>query len=57
MLIAINDATITFASTLPVNTFSGNTAPNNNYGNCYKDSGAHNYYKYGCCATVTGSCS
>jgi len=41
-----SDATITFASTLPVNSFSGNTAPNNNYGNCYKYS-----------TTITGSCS
>ena len=40
-------ATITFASTLPVNSFSGNTAPTNNYGgNCYKSS-----------ATFIGSCS
>ena len=41
------NATITFASTLPVNSFSGNTASNNNYGNCYEYGGA----------TITGSCS
>jgi hypothetical protein len=36
--------TATFASTLPANSFSGNTAPHNNYGNCMN---------YG---TITGSC-
>jgi hypothetical protein len=40
-------ATITFASTLPVNSFLGNTAVLNNYGNCYKNTGA----------TFIGSCS
>ena len=40
-------ATITFASTPPTNSFSGNTASMNNYGNCYKGAGA----------TFIGSCS
>jgi len=40
-----SSGTATFASTLPANTFSGNTAPNNGYGNCRKSGG-----------TITGSC-
>jgi hypothetical protein len=39
--------TATFASTLPANSFSGNTASTNNYGNCAKYNAA----------TITGSCS
>jgi hypothetical protein len=34
VVFADNNAKITFASTHPTNSFSGNTAPNNNYGNC-----------------------
>ena len=52
-----NGATITFASTLPLNSFSGNMASNsnygtgvNNYGYCYKN---RDYYG----ATIIGSCS
>ena len=44
MLAVDRGGTATFASTLPANTFSGNTAPNNNYGNCYNS------------GTITGSC-
>jgi hypothetical protein len=40
-----SSGTATFASTHPANSFSGNTASNNNYGNCYKS------------GTITGSCS
>ena len=40
-----SSGTATFAPTLPANTFSGNTAPNNGYGNCRKSGG-----------TITGSC-
>ena len=41
----------TFASTLPANTFSGNTASSsNNYGNCYKSGGTTLTH-------ITGSCS
>jgi hypothetical protein len=42
----MNRGTATFASTLPANSFSGNTG-SNNYGNCYK---------YGT-GTITGNCS
>ena len=45
MLRVNSGGTATFASTLPANTFSGNTG-SNNYGNCYKSGG-----------TITGSCS
>ena len=45
MLYVGSSGTATFASTLPANTFSGNTASNSNHGgNCYKD------------GTITGSC-
>ena len=48
-MVTAYSSTITFASTLPVNTFSGNTAGRyNNYGNCY------NSYSS---TTITGSCS
>ena len=46
MLYVDGGGTATFASTLPANTFSGNTSGGNDYGNCYKGSG-----------TITGSCS
>ena len=46
MLYVGSSGTATFASTLPANTFSGNTAPNNNNGNCYKVNSG----------TITGSC-
>jgi len=46
VLYVYGGGTATFASTLPANSFSGNPAINNNYGNCYKNGG-----------TVTGSCS
>jgi len=40
-------STVTFASTLPANTFSGNSYnAASNYGNCYNAA-----------ATITGSCS
>jgi hypothetical protein len=44
----VGSGTATFASTLPANSFSGNTGSsgNNNYGNCYKSSSS----------TITGSC-
>jgi hypothetical protein len=45
VLFTNSGGTVTFASTLPANSFSGNTAGHNNYGNCM------NY------ATITGSCS
>ena len=44
MLWVNSGSTVTFASTLPANTFSGNTG-SNTVGNCYKYSG-----------TITGSC-
>ena len=46
-MLRANYATITFASTLPVNSFSGNTASYNSYGNCYNFNDA----------TFIGSCS
>jgi len=61
VVFADNNAKITFASTHPTNSFSGNTAPNNNYGNCdilppvhlmaafLKDKDNNNF--------ITGSCS
>ena len=46
MLFVDRGGTATFASTLPANTFSGNTVSKlNNYDNCYKYLG-----------TITGSC-
>jgi hypothetical protein len=46
VLLVLSSGTVTFASTLPSNSFSGNTGGANNYGNCYKDSG-----------NIIGSCS
>ena len=46
MLYVDGGGTATFASTLPANTFSGNTG-SNNVGNCYKWSDG----------TIIGSCS
>ena len=45
MLYVGSSGTATFASTLPANTFSGNTE-GYGYGNCLENSG-----------TITGSCS
>jgi hypothetical protein len=44
-VVFVSSGTATFASTPPANTFSGNTARINNYGNCYNQ------------ASITGSCS
>jgi hypothetical protein len=51
VLFAHYQSTTTFASTLPVNSFSGNTG-SNNYGNCYKYSSTIQDF-----TTFTGSCS
>ena len=45
LLVNTGGSTATFASTLPANSFSGNTGANN-YGNCYKENRG----------TITGSC-
>jgi hypothetical protein len=53
VLYVYNSGTATFASTLPANSFSGNTLTRhpsgNNHGNCYVYTG----YKDG---TINGSC-
>jgi hypothetical protein len=47
----ISSCTVNFASTLPANSFSGNTSPRNNYGNCIKGGSTRHP------VTVTGTCS
>ena len=47
----ISHCTVNFASTLPANSFSGNTSPRNNYGNCIKAGSTRHP------VTVTGTCS
>ena len=50
-VLMISSCTVNFASTLPANSFSGNTSPRNNYGNCIKGGSTRHP------VTVTGTCS